>query len=291
MELLSLLRFNRPGGLNPVVRELLERATDTRSAMAVEFTHPDLAGRRFSGPCAEFDEHTVLLDLSLGQNDLSAWTGETALVGFVLDNKGASSYYQFVSCLRGLPRCGGGLGMLLDTPAEIVLNQKRGFVRLSPRKEVIFGVGIWPLQPGQACPGQPASLGVARASYRQDHQQQLALLNVSAAGLCLKLRRAQANQPAMDPLAGDRLLCLLVLGSQTGEQTLSLWLDCTVANCGDKAGASYSIVGLSFDAWAAPSRDESAVSWFPVQKGGAIAPLAAWVLRQQIAQAPQSAAR
>ena len=269
--------------MHPVVRALLEQAVDQRSEMLVEFTHHDLAGGHFSGPCADFDEETVLVDAAL-HADLSGWIGETVLVSFRLANKGVSSYYQFASHLHGLPRRSGGFGLLLETPTEIVPNQKRSFVRISPRKEVVFGVGIWALPTTLPSPDMPGSLGVAQASYRQDHQAQLALLNLSAAGLCLKLLRPPENPPALDPQPGDRLLCLLILGSQAGEQTLSFWLDCNVANCGGKEDEPYSIVGLHFNAWAVPSRDRGAVTWFPVHEGGAVGTLAAWVLRQQFAQ-------
>jgi hypothetical protein len=155
-------------------------------------------------------------------------------VHFKLGRKGASSSYQFASRLRGLPRSGGSFGMLLDVPAEIVLRQKRSFVRIAPSQEAVFGVGVWQLPPGQPCPDIPTSLGAAQASYRQDHQAQLALLNLSAAGLCLKLRHPQEDRPSINPRIGDRLLCLLMLGSWEAEQTLSFWLDCTVVNRGDR---------------------------------------------------------
>ena len=289
MDLLSLLRSSRSGGLHPVVRELLEQAMDQRSVMTVAFTHPEMAVGSFAGACAEFDEHTMLVDVAL-RHDYSAWTGEAVQVQFKLDNKGSSSYYQFASRLRGLHRGSGGFGILLDVPVEIVSSQKRSFVRIAPRQEAVFGVGVWQLQPGQACPDIPTSLGVAQASYRQDRQAQLALLNLSAAGLCLKLRHPQEGQPSLDPRIGDRLLCLLMLGSWEAEQTLSFWLDCTVVNRGDRESEPYSVVGLHFEAWAVPSKDRGAVSWFPVHQGGAIGTLASWVLRQQFMQAPSARA-
>jgi hypothetical protein len=285
-----LLRFRRRGGLHPVVGQLLEQAMDQRSVMLVEFTDHDMASGRFFGPCAEFDEKTVLIDVSL-HKELSEWLHEAVLVRFKIDNKGASSYYQFASRLRGLPRRIGGFGMLLDTPAEIVPNQKRSFVRVAPAQEVTFGVGIWPLKPEQGHPDDPVSLGVAQVSYRHDHPEQLSLLNVSAAGLCLKLKRPQEDQPLIDPQPGDRLLCLLMLRAQTEEQTLPFWLDCTVMNRGAKEEKSHIVVGLHFNAWAVPQRGKDGVNWFAVGEGGAVGPLAAWDLRQQLAQLGQKGIR
>ena len=281
-----LLRPRRRCGLHPVIRELLEYALDQRSVMLVEFTAHDMVGGRFFGPCVEFDESTVLIDVSL-YKELPEWIGETVLVSFKIDNKGASSYYQFASRLLELPRRIGAFGMLLETPAEIIPNQKRSFVRLSPPKKVTFGVGIWPLQLSQERPSDPASLGAAQISYRQDRLEQLALLNVSAAGLGLKLQRPQENRPSIDPRPGDRLLCLLILRSQVGEQTLPFWLDCTVMNRGEKEGARHIVVGLRFDAWAVPHQGRALVNWFTAGEGGAVGPLAAWILRQQLAQLGQ----
>ena len=198
MDLLSLLPSRKRSGLHPAVRGLLEQAVDQRSVMQVVFTDPELAAGRFTGPCAEFDEKTVLVDVALHKN-LSEWIGEAVQVSFKIDSRRLSSYYQFASHVRALSRFGTGFGMVLATPEEILSNQKRSFVRISPSKEVIFGVGIWELKPTQARLRDPSSLGAAPVSYRQDHQRELMLLNLSAGGLCLKAQRPQEEQPSMDP--------------------------------------------------------------------------------------------
>ena len=282
-----LLRSRKRSGLHPVVRDLLEQAMDQRSAILVEFTDHDLAGGRFCGPCVNFDENTVLIDVSL-HKELAEWIGETVLASFKIDNKGASSYYQFASHLRALPRSGGSFGMLLDIPAEIIPNQKRSFVRVAPVKDDTFGVGVWLLNAAmKGRPDDPASLGAAQVSYRHDRPEHLALLNVSAAGLCLKIRRPQDDLPLIDPQIGARLLCLLMLRSQDGEQTLPFWLDCIVMNRRELEDAPYNILGLRFNAWAVPHQSNNTVNWFAVGEEGAVGPLATWVLRQQLAQLGQ----
>ena len=291
MDLLSLLPSRKRSGMHPVVRGLLEQAVDQRSVMQVAFTDPELAAGRFSGPCAEFDEKSVLVDVALHKK-LSEWIGEAVQVSFKIDSRRLSSYYQFVSHLCALSRLGAGFGMVLAAPAEILSNQKRSFVRISPRKEVIFGIGIWELKPTQARLSDPSSLGAAPVSYRQDHQRELVLLNLSAGGLCLKVQCPQEEQPSMDPRPGERLLCLLMLAAQEGEPTLSLWLESTVMNRKDLASEPYSVVGLRFDAWAAPVQDrKGVVKWFGLGEDGAISSLATWVLRQQLQQLPQNKAR
>ena len=281
-----LLRSRKRGGLHLVVRDLLEQAMDQRSAMLVEFTAHDLTSGRFCGPCVNFDENSVLIDVSL-HKELAEWIGEAVLVSFRIDNKGASSYYQFTSRLRSLPRSVGGFGMLLDAPAEIIPNQKRSFVRIAPVKEDTFGVGVWLLDPMKGHPGDPASLGAAQVSYRHDRPEHLSLLNVSAAGLCLKMKRPQDDLPLIDPQIGDRLLCLLMLRSQDGAQTLPFWLDCVVVNRREMEDAPDNILGLHFNAWAVPHQGNGAINWFAVGEGGAVGPLATWILRQQLAQLGQ----
>ena len=285
-----LRRSRGRDGPHPVVRRLLEQAVDQRSGMLVEFTGHDLSGGRFFGPCVEFDDKTVLIDVSL-HKEFSEWLGEAVLVNFSIDSKGASSYYQFTSRLRGLPRGVGGYGMLLDTPAEILPNQKRGFVRVAPIKAATFGIGLWALKPSQPRPDDPAALGAAQVSYRQDHVEQLSLLDVSATGLCLELKHPRENQPLIDPRPGDRLLCLLMVRAQAEERPLPFWLDCTVMNRGEREDGPYSIVGLHFNAWAVPNPGKGVVDWFAVGEGGAVGPLGAWVLRQQLTQQVQKSVR
>ena len=283
---LFLLRSRKRGGMHPMVRGLLEQAIDQRSVMLVEFAGPELAGGRFAGSCVEFDEDTVRIDIAL-HKELSEWIGEAVLVSFRIDNKGTSSHYQFTSRLCELPRIAGGVGMLLDLPAEIIPNQRRSFVRLVPSKGVVFGVAIWPLKATQQRPDDPASLGAAQLIYRQDHSEQLLLLNVSAAGLRLELKRPQDDQPSIDPQLGDRLICLLILRSQEGAHPLPLWLECAVMNRAEKEDAPHSIVGLHFSGWAVSLGGKGAINWFTVGAGGAVGPLGAWVLRQQLVQLAQ----
>jgi hypothetical protein len=290
LNLMSLLPFRKRVDLHPVVRRLLELAVDQRSIMLVEFTDHDLTSGRFFGPCAAFDEHTVLVDVSLHKN-FPEWAGTGALVSFKIDSKGTSSYYQFTATLQATPRRTGGFGMLLNAPAEIVPNQKRSFVRVSPRREMTFGVGIWSLKDTQARPSEPASLGAAHASYRQDHPEHLALLNVSAGGLCLKLRRLENNQTPLDPQPGDRLLCLLMLRSQEGARLLPFWLDCAVMNRTEMQSEPYSILGLRFRSWAMPIPGKEKIDWFTVGDEGAVGPLGAWVLHQQLVQLRQKRTR
>ena len=284
MELLSLLRFKKPAGMHSVVRSLLEHAMEQRSLMKVEFTDRELTDRSYSGPCMEFTEDTMLVGIGLC-DAIHSWTGDPVLVSFKIDSRGASSYYQFASHLRGMVPSIGGFGLLLDAPTEIVSNQKRGCVRITPRPEVVLGVGLWRLNPKKARPADPTRFGDAELSYRQDHPNQLTLTNISAGGLGLKLRHTVEDQSALDPQLGDRLLCLLMLGSQDGEQTLSLWLDCSVVSCGEKENRTSYNMGLQFDAWAMPAPDgEKNVNWFPVSETWPIASLTTWIMHQQLMQ-------
>ena len=287
MDLLSLLPSRKRDGLHPVVRGLLEQAVEQRSVMQVTFTDPELASGRFAGACAEFDEKTLLVDVALHKN-LSAWIGEAVQVRFKIDSKRTTSYYQFASHLRALSRLGASFGMVLASPEAILSNQKRSFVRIAPRKEVIFGVGIWELKPTQTHLGDPTSLGTALVSYRQDHQKELVLLNLSAGGVCLKVQRSHEEDLSAALQPDDRLLCLMMLGSQDGEQTLSLWLESTVMNRRELTSEPYAVLGLRFDAWGAvPTQvkgSTSTVQWFGVGEDGAISSLATWILRQQFQQ-------
>ena len=298
-----LLRFRRRGSVNSVARELLERAIDQRSVMVVEFADPALSHGRSFGPCAEVGRRGVLIDVSLSK-ERTGWIGETVLVSFKIDSKNSSSYYQFTSRLRSLPRSIGGFGMLLEVPTEIVSGQHRHFVRISPRLDAVYGIGLWPLPHTQPRPDNPAVLGVAPLSYRKDHPESLSLDNLSAGGMGLRLQLPpkdppqegepqegepqedppQAKQPSLDPQPGDRLLCLLILRSQTEGRPLPFWLDCSVVNRREEQDEQYCMVGLHFDAWAVPHRGKKTVDWFTVGGGGAAGPLVSWVLQQQLAQ-------
>jgi len=291
MGLLALLSSRKRADLSPVVRDLLEQAILQRSTMQVEFTDAELTSGRFAGPCVKFDEKTVFVDVALHKH-LSELIGEEVRVSFKTHTKRTSSYYQFTSQVHSLPRCGAAYGITLAIPEEIRSNQKRSFVRITPRKEAVYGIGVWEMQPARTHRNDPDALGAAQVSFRQDHQKELALLNVSAGGLSLKVQRPPEDQPAMDPQPGDRLLCLLMLAAPEGEPALSLWLESTVVNRRELENDPCAVVGLRFDAWAAPAQDKGGVAaWFGLGEDGAISALATWIVRHQLQQLPQSKAR
>jgi hypothetical protein len=271
--------FRRKSALkrNPVVRELLDHAVAQRSVMRVEFVLSDGGGMFFSGPCGSVGSRLLRVDACL-KSPLPERLGAVVEVTFALTNRGARSHYRFMSRVRGMPRRRGGVALLLECPEEITHNQKRGFVRLAPPKETIFGVGIWPLAAGAPRPPEPAALGNAAFSYRQDKEGRLSLANISAGGLNVKV--SEAGEDASDIRPCPRLLCLLLLRALEKGQLLPIWLDCSVVR--SESGESAVSLGLRFDAWAVPNRGRDGVEWFPVGGDGAVGPLASWVLRRQM---------
>ncbi|MDR0466723.1 MAG: PilZ domain-containing protein [Deltaproteobacteria bacterium] len=161
--------------------------------------------------------------------------------------------------------------------------QKRNFVRVSSDQEQTIGVGVWRLQPNQERPDDVAALGVAHLSHHPDQQDQLSLLNVSAGGLCLRLKLSQEGKPPLEANPGDRLICLVMLRRQTKDRSLPFWLDCTVMNRREEEDGLHCAVGLHFHAWAAPQPGKTKIEWFSVGDEEAVGPLGSWVMREQLA--------
>lgn len=284
--------------LDPVIGGLLNLAADQRSTMLVEFEGPETFGAQLSGPLLAVTAHGLLIDVALRGDSPSRWIGESVQVSFKIEGKGASSYYRFVCRVRDMPSRFGAHALLLDNPEEIRSSQRRRFVRIALTGENTFGMGVWLLRPETPRPAVPSALGHALYSYRRDKTEQLALLNISAGGLRMQIRAPEADEAgAMRP--GARLICLVMLRSdETEGKTLPFWLDCVITHkldpeedaqeAEDEAEGNRRLTfGLSFTAWAVQNRGKGAVDWFTVEEGGAVGPLAAWVLRRQIARYAQ----
>jgi hypothetical protein len=80
-----------------------------------------------------------------------------------------------------------------------------------------------------------------------------------------------------------------MLRSQEGEQALPFWLDCTVMNRSEREEGAHITLGLHFNAWAVSHRNRQELAWFNVGEEGAVGPLGAWVLQQQLVQSGHTA--
>ena len=274
-------RSARPSSMSPVIYDLLSRATEQGSYMSVEFVGHELDEEHFLGPCLGFDHQSLTIDI--GQNtDHPEWIGAAVHVNFRLDNKKSTVYHQFVSQVRATTRRrNNNLCLELDTPEEILFNQKRRFVRILPLREAIHGLGVWALENDAPRPQRPSALGKAPLHYRLNQEGPLELMDISAAGLRLGLRPGEESL-ASEIQIGTRLLCLLILHPAKGGDPLSFWLDCTVTNILEEADRLF--FGLSFEAWAMALPSKDFVEWSLAGENGWIGPLGTWVWHQQLAQ-------
>ena len=288
---LACFLLHRSGGsarLSSVVRDLLTQAAGQGSMMLVEFSDRDASARPFLGPCAEFGREHIVITVP-GAGDLSEWLGKAVTVSFKISGGGAVSYYQFESLIRRCARGNGGCRLFLATPKDIVSAQRRKYVRIPLAEGTLMGLSVWQL--GADCP-QPrdaASLGKEHLRCQRNELEQLALLNLSAAGLRLQVHLG-TEPPPLDAQLGERLICRLQLRSAKDDQHLPLWLDCTIVNRQEEHAASVSF-GLNFRAWAMSDQDNRTVKWRPVGQDGWVGPLDTWVRQQQLAQLAHRKAR
>ena len=274
--------LGRRGAMSPVVRDLLRRATERGAYMTLEFEEQGHDAESLLGPCLDFDQHTVWIDIGRGRNR-PEWEGASIHVSFQLNDLKATTYHQFTSLVRGTTRRDGVLCLLLHTPEEIPSGQKRQFVRILPLQDAVLELDAWIYERDAPRPLFKSELGNDELCRHLGREGSLALADISAAGLRLSLRR-KPDAPPLDLDAGARLLCLLTLNPVKKDALLPFWLDCTVMNMLVREKSN--LIGLNFDAWAVVGEEpgKEFVEWSPTGENGWISLLGTWVWHQQLAK-------
>jgi len=266
-----------------IVRELLLSAIDQRSTLELEFISEDMHGRLLSGPCASLSDDSVTVDIGV-EHKLQTWIGEPVDVAFKLAYKGTSTYYHFPSQVIGWRDRPSAISVELALPPQILPMQKRTYMRINPTPGHILGMGLWSLDPTQPLPPHSTNLGCASLSYRPGKLTQCSLLNLSAGGMRIEVPQALLQQFPLSLTLQSQLLCLLLLRSPDSDLPMPFWLASTVVSLVEDPEDLNVIIGLKFRAWSLSETGSSNILWFPAGKSGEVAPLASWVLRQQLEQ-------
>jgi hypothetical protein len=263
-----------------ITEQQLELAMERRSIMTATFQNPELADMEFFGPCLRITDTAIHID-ALFYGKHSACFNEAVEVRFCITHENHTSYFRFTSVMRDY---NPDSGFVLDIPAELLSGQRRECVRIAPQEEDVPYLEIWPLEPAEL--PQPQSLAAAWGSGRKC-KEEIVLKNISAGGLCLKIAK-RPDDPVERFEKGSMLLCFLRLkhvmdgrAPANDEETLTVWLACTVKYCTEPDAFDNVFVGVAHTAWAVPDPYGNAPSWATVGEAGQIPLLFDWVWQQQ----------
>ncbi len=267
-------RSRSPGNAleNPkFIAATLNEAHDRRSIFEVRFEDPELRDRSLRGPCEAVEGHKLLIDVNLRSNAPS-WINRRVRVFFNISGPRSTAFYSFFTTVVELPKRGGTFLVALPFPRKLRNEQRRAFVRLSPRRSMVNDLSIW--LKGSAVAGikAPSAMPEPDVEFKK-----ILLDNISAGGARVILRG-----PLDIPVDKGRLIRIhALLAGAENKGDLSLWLDAEVLMA--KPQRDGLVLGLRFRRWTQEGDDpHPELSWFPVTDDGAVPPLAAWVMHKHL---------
>lgn len=268
-----------------VANALLEKALDQRSSLRIEHVLGDKGTETILGVCRNITSTAlfVAVDNTVNSVDL---VDKTVKIYFTVNLKRKINYFQFITKVLDCKPASGALLLRLSLPRSIDTGQKRNFVRVSPHKEAVLTLALWPMNETDPLPPQSEGLPLPLLQYRPKAIQELTLDNISGGGMRIIITVKESRQHEIDLALGGRLLVLVVLRSDDTHKPLPYWLVGKIRMISELKSPQNGIaVGFSFMQWAAMERGkDSPISWFPADARGGIAPLASWTMRHHLEQ-------
>lgn len=255
------------------VESTLQKAHLVRTQMDVQIVSQGESNRFMRGPCAAVDSGRLLIDTNLPYA-VNSWIGRKAHVYFQLRGAAGMEYYDFFSPVSRVLPYKTGYALELTLPGQLNNNQKRTFVRLEPLDSMITEMMLWYVPPHK---GTPVGLGSLRQGYSTGD---IRVKDISAGGIRIRLNKH-------DPVVGrfgvaDLAMTHIVADNGEGKENLSLWLLGEVVLVRAVGTSLFTDVSLTFRKWASDPAEGEDFAWFPVEKGGGVPALAAWVMLRHL---------
>ncbi len=269
-------------GMAEHVEELLNKAIDQRGSFMIEFAKGEFNGRKINGICVRMDGDGVYIDIGR-EFATQQWLGEPVFTYFQFRSNNRFTYYQFSAKILKIAQVRGVNIIQLTRPSKLENSERRFFLRVTPQKDVMLGLGVWNMPFGSPLVKTPSKMPKARFTYRPGRVEDVKLLDISAAGLRLDITPEALQRAPMELSRGSQLLFLLMLKDLDGERGVAFWLAGRCIACDEVEDTPGMLqVRLKFFNWAINGASNEDINWFPVGKMGEVTPLANWIIRYDL---------
>ncbi len=201
-----------------IVQDVLHAALAQRSNIRLEVMQGDFKGFSAEGIFnAVAGDHMILqVTDAFGAHQ---WVNVPLILFLSIQQKGKSSFFHFTTQAFKAVRKGSFTELHMHLPQEISPGQKRAFLRYTPPKHDVFGLGLWLTAGNTPMPTSRDALGKPYLIFRPKAQNDMVLDNISAGGLRVYIHeRAMASCEHL--LTRDaQILFLVVLANKNKEVT------------------------------------------------------------------------
>jgi hypothetical protein len=269
------------------IRTDLKNAMDQRSKMELQF-HSETDKRR-STFCILYDlgADSVTMECSSLKNISSNWLGKTVDCYFRMqDEKRTPQHYMFTSSIIGIRPVGNEICHLnLSVPEKLEMKQKRAALRVDPPEQYIMGIALWPekLLADAKHDMNFKNWGKPVLSFIPGKRAQVRLVNISAGGVKLHIKRHDAKECGLSFNIGDRIFILLDLWEpETGTRT-RYWLLCRLQMPYVDFETRDVDLGLQFIQRAeAVENAHGELYWLPPLRGNEVDEIGNWAMRRHL---------
>lgn len=268
-----------------IVYALLEKALDQRSTLRIENALQNDSAESIQGTCTQITQDALFVTVNNTVNSVDL-VEKTVKIYFTVNLKRKLNYFQCIVKVLDCKPSAGSLLLHTSLPKSIDTGQKRNFVRVTPHKEAVLALAIWPVDEQNVLPAQSADLPHPLLQYRPNKIHEVTLDNISGGGMRVIITVEESLQSDIDLTLGGRLLVLVVLRSDETYKPMPYWVIGKIRMVSELKSPQNGIaVGFSYLHWAAMEKGkDTLISWFPADASGGIAPLATWTMRHHLEQ-------
>ena len=269
------------------IMNTLTAAHDENEKFEIQFHSNGEKRRSTSCALTSLDEETLTLHCT----GLSSMQGDT--IGknvdcyFQIRKFGSgSTFFMFTSPIAGIRSCTDGTSILsVKTPNKLEQRQKRASLRISPPQQYCMGLAMWVAPAGLAPKGKIniRQWGRPLLAYLPEKTFQLALDNISAGGVKLRIPKDEVKRCELDFKIGDKLFLLLDLWDPDTGQRVRYWILCRIQNPFIDYVTHDAELGLQFLCTAHPEANASEeLSWGEEVPADGIDSIGNWVMRRHL---------
>lgn len=265
---------------------LLEIAMDQRSTLRIESAFGSSNGTdTILGVCTSINPTALFVAVNNTLNSVDL-VEKTVKIYFTISLKRKVNYFQFIAQVLDCKPAPGTLILRMSLPSYMDTGQKRNFVRVSPHRDSVLALAIWPMNEPDTLPTYAEGLPLPLLQYRPNTIQEITLDNISGGGMRIIITVEESRQSEIDLSLGGRLLVLVVLRSDDTHKPMPYWVIGKIRMISELKSPQNGIaVGFSYVHWATMDvGKDNIISWFPADGSGGIAPLASWTMRHHLEQ-------
>ena len=214
------------------------------------------------------------------------WTGSIAEIYFRVVLSNGPAFYKFNAQIQSVHGGRDKSHIRVNTPMDLEVGQKRGFIRLKPNKDAVKVIGLWKLDPAKPLPKNKSEISSPLTHYKVGMKEEpIQIENISGSGLAIRFPLIDPQNPPVELELGDLLLCLIIYAFEDhdSEKLVTFWCTSEIVNSRIlDSKPSALLFGLEFTNWAVMEQGESDINWFHSSPSRGASPITQWVLRMDM---------